>query len=205
MYLTLFHLVATSSLLKSNIHIFRSELILSSSKGSYDEQDIFGSEFRGKQQPTQVQQATKIEERLYWKGKSYTKKATVSSIYKSTEEFDNLRTTFLVDSVFISIVGLTVAWYFGTYKDAFSYGVGSILGLGYALLLGRYVQSIGKGGDGGASARFAPVILLVLLYAKNKETISFIPEFIGFSSYQLGSLLQIFNSNPYGDENDTKD
>lgn len=45
--------------------------------------------------------------------------------------------------------------------------------------------------------RFAPVILLIAVYSKNKEYVSIIPELLGFSSYQIGSLLQIFNEGAY--------
>ena len=42
-----------------------------------------------------------------------------------------------------------------------------------------------------------------MLYSKNKETIAIIPEIIGFFSYQLGSFLQMFNTNAYGDDDET--
>jgi hypothetical protein len=85
-----------------------------------------------------------------------------------------------------------------------------MLGLMYAALLGRYVESIGSdgrsgGGGGAGSARFAPVILLIAIYGKNKETVSIIPELLGFFGYQLGSFLQIFNENLYGDAEEVED
>eukprot|EP01041_Mallomonas_annulata_P013497 gene13497-28627_t len=163
---------------------------------------IFGAEFR-----KNTEKPLAYEEQIYWKGKAYVKKAVApEKVFKSKDEYERLRVTFLFDSVYVSLLGLCLAWFFGTYKDAFSYGVGSLLGLGYAILLGRYVQSIGTGSGGvGGPARFAPVFLLVLLYSKNKETISIIPEIIGFFSYQLGSLLQIFNTNAYGEDDMSSD
>lgn len=119
--------------------------------------------------------------------------------------YDNLRITFILDSIFISCIGLGLVMYFGTFKDTLSYTIGSLLGLSYVVLLGRYVEnlnSVGNGktaSSGAGGARFAPVILLVLLYGKNKDTISIIPEILGFFSYQIGSFLQIFNENAYGD------
>jgi len=114
------------------------------------------------------------------------------------EGFQNARVTFLLDSIFVSVIGLCLTWYFGSFKDSFSYGIGSVLGLAYAALLGRYVESLNTGkGSAGGSARFAPVILLIALYGKNKETISIIPELLGFFSYQVASFLQIFNEDLY--------
>ena len=114
------------------------------------------------------------------------------------EGFQNARVTFLLDSIFVSVIGLCLTWYFGSFKDSYSYGIGSVLGLAYAALLGRYVESLNTGeGSAGGSARFAPVILLIALYGKNKETISIIPELLGFFSYQVASFLQIFNEDLY--------
>lgn len=172
--------------------------------------DIFGAEFRLPELVSEAKQSDTIDsdlgyqEQLYWKGKAYVKKNIVQQkSAKNKEEYETLRQSFLFDSIYVSLLGLCVAWLFGTYKDAFSYGVGSILGAAYAILLSKYVRSIGTGAGGAdGAARFAPVFLLVILYSKNKDSISIIPEIIGFFSYQLGSLLQIFNSNAYGSEDE---
>jgi len=120
--------------------------------------------------------------------------------------FQNARVTFLVDSIFVSVIGLCLTWYFGSFKDFYSYGIGSILGLAYAVLLGRFVEGLNTSkGSAGGSARFAPVILLIALYGKNKETISILPELLGFFSYQVGSFLQIFNEDLYGENNEEID
>ena len=52
----------------------------------------------------------------------------------------------------------------------------------------------------GGNIRFLPVILLILVYSKNKDTVHIIPELIGFFTYQLGSLLQIFNEDLYQEQ-----
>ena len=81
------------------------------------------------------------------------------------------------------------------------------------MLLGGYVETLGgdaevddpdlqrrqKRAQTLGNIRFIPAIFLVLLYSKNKDTISFIPEFLGFFSYQLGSILQAFNTDAYGE------
>lgn len=133
----------------------------------------------------------------------YPKPLPVQKREEIMEGFQNARVTFLIDSIFVSMIGLTLTWYFGTFKDSYSYGIGSILGLAYATLLGRYVESLNTNkGSGGGSARYAPVILLIALYGKNKETISIIPELLGFFSYQVASFLQIFNEDLYKEKSD---
>ena len=158
--------------------------------------DVFGAEFRV---PEKGQEE---EEKVYWRGKTKYKMIAPEKREKIMEGYDNLRVTFLLDNLFVSAIGLCLVWSFGTYKDAFSYGVGSLLGTGYAALLARYVENLGSNGQGGVTgggggARFAPVVLLILLYAKNKEVISIIPELLGFFTFQIASLLQIFNDDPY--------
>lgn len=161
---------------------------------------IFGAEF-------QIG-ATKglEEEKTYWRGNIQYTEISPEKRGKVMKGYDNLRVTFLLDNLFISALGLCLLWSFGTYKDAFSYGVGSLLGTGYAALLARYVESLGSkqgGGAGGGAARFAPVVLLILLYSKNKDYISIVPEIMGFFTFQVASLLQIFNEDAYG-ESDQK-
>ena len=157
---------------------------------------IFGSEFKP------VDSAVPSEEKTYWRGNIQYTEISPEKRGKIMKGYDNLRITFLLDNLFISVLGLCLLWSFGTYKDAFSYGVGSLLGLGYAALLARYVESLGSkqgGGAGGGAARFAPVVLLILLYSKNKEFISIVPEILGFFTFQVASLLQIFNEDAYGE------
>ena len=178
--------------------------------------DVFGAEFAPAKETEQVgpdyssfkptKTAAELEPVRYWKGKPYrqlqTKGKSRDRVMKS---FDNLRVTFLADSAFVAALGLCGFWAFGTYKDVVSFGIGSVLGLGYAVLLGRYVEGIGGGGGqlrggGAGSARFAPVILLVVLYGKFRTQLSIVPELLGFFSYQLASLLQIFNESAYEEE-----
>lgn len=145
-----------------------------------------------------------IRDSTYWKGKRIAvipPSATRRS--KELAKFNNARVSFILDSVFMSSIGLCITWYFGTFIDSFSYFIGAVLGLGYANLLSKFVENLGTNQKSvGGNARFLPVILLILVYAKNKETVHIIPELLGFFSYQAGSLLQIFNSNLYGDEDD---
>lgn len=156
---------------------------------------IFGAEFT-------VVEKVPQEEKTFWRGNIQYTEITPEKRGKVMEGYDNLRVTFLLDNLFISALGLCLLWSFGTFKDAFSYSIGSVLGLGYAALLARYVESLGSksgGGAGGGAARFAPVVLLILLYSKNKEYISIVPEIMGFFTFQVASLLQIFNEDAYGE------
>jgi hypothetical protein len=47
------------------------------------------------------------------------------------------------------------------------------------------------------------VVLLILLYSKNKEYISIVPEILGFFTFQVASLLQIFNQDAYGESGES--
>lgn len=158
-------------------------------------EDIFGSEFT-------LPPKSPEQEKTYWRGNQQYTEISPEKRGKVMSGYNNLRITFLLDNLFISALGLCLLWSFGTYKDAFSYGVGALLGTGYAALLARYVESLGSksgGGAGGGAARFAPVVLLILLYSKNKEYISIVPEILGFFTFQVSSLLQIFNEDAYGE------
>lgn len=161
--------------------------------------DIFGSEFK-----LVVTSDQDEKDNTYWRGNRQYTVLSPKGREKAMDGYNNLRLTFLFDNLFISALGLCLIWGFGTFKDSFSYGIGSTLGLGYATLLSRYVESLGEGGGGGGggAARFAPVLLLILLYSKNKEYISIIPEILGFFTFQIASLLQIFNEDAYGEENE---
>ena len=62
--------------------------------------------------------------------------------------------------------------------------------------MGKTAAEMGSGGGEtgtGGSARFALVILLVLIAGKFKNDINLIPELVGFSIYQLSTLLQAFD------------
>lgn len=121
--------------------------------------------------------------------------------YKVMEGYNNVRKSVLADSLFIGLIGFNFIWLVGTYKDAYSFGIGAILGSAYTILLGKYVEKIGTANTSKTSdsLRFVPAILLIVLYAKFKTLISIIPELTGFfTSYQLASLLQAFNQNLYG-------
>lgn len=97
----------------------------------------------------------------------------------------------------MGLLGTSGAWCVSL-KAASSFGVGSALGTAYLVLLSRFVESLGKedsggggrgGGGGGGPARLALAGLLVLLVAKNKETLDLVPALGGFLAYQVGCLL----------------
>ena len=156
-------------------------------------EDIFGKEFES---------LSDLRTSVYWKGKQIAVlPRSETSKARQSETFNRVRATLILDSLFVSTLGLCLTWYFGTLADSFSYAIGSLLGLGYANLLSKYVESIGSPEKSmGGNARFLPVILLILVYAKNKETVHIIPELLGFFSYQIGSFLQMFNANLYDED-----
>ena len=161
--------------------------------------DVFGAEFLGESLPGWV--ADTETEYTNYKGETF-RTITPEKREVALAEFDRLRLTFVLDSMCVSFLGFCSVWVFGTLTDARGYALGALLGTAYSILLTRYVEGIGNDSRRSnlfGSLRFVPVILLVLLYSRNKTTISFIPEFVGFFSYQLGSLLQIFNKDAYGE------
>ena len=173
--------------------LFQSNLYGSSSQYDDVEGEIFGSEFLN-----QLKNPVDFKKRPR-KAISPAKRAEVM------QGFDRVRSTFLMDGLFIGALGLSLTMFVGTYKDSLSYGVGATLGIAYSLLLGKYVENIGsKKISGGAdSARFIPAVLLIVLYGKYKDIFSIIPELWGFfSTYKIATLLQIFNRNLYGDAED---
>ena len=156
--------------------------------------DVFNSQFKATKTKDEVYRSAQ-----YWKGKPYNK-VTVGETDRNVvmKDFDRARLAFLRDSVFVIAVGFAVVWSFGTLKDVRSYGFGSILGLMYSLLLGRFVENLGNGSGGaGGSARFAPVILLIAVYGKFKTELNLVPELLGFFTYQVSSFLQAFNEDLY--------
>lgn len=89
-------------------------LSTASTEISTDTDTIFGAEFK--------LDTTRAE--TYWKGnKQYTRISPLKR-KKVMTGYDNLRVTFLLDNLFISVLGLCLLWSFGTYKDAFSYATG---------------------------------------------------------------------------------
>ena len=111
---------------------------------------------------------------------------------EKVDEFNKLRVQLLSDNLYFVLIGICITWGFGSLIDVFSFTVGGIMGVLYFALLGRYVEGLGE--NGGGSIRFVPVILLVLLYGKFKTELHFIPELIGFFTYKISPLLQIFQN-----------
>ena len=152
-----------------------------------DDIDIFGSEFA----TVSNSQRKLLSEK--------------NSKAQALKAYSKARSTVLADSILISALGFSLTWYIGSLQDASSFALGSFFGICYSILLGRYVEKIGTNQKNRFSdaLRFAPVVILIALYGKFKLYISIIPELMGFfASYQLASLLQIFNDNLYNIEDE---
>lgn len=172
-----------------------------SDSGSKSQDDIFGAEFLAQQKELQLTVAslkTGVKKR---------QELQPEERQQVMNSYQKMRASYLSDSVLVAVLGLAVVLTVGTYKDALSYGLGSMMGLCYSVLLGKYVERIGTTTENKAvdGLRFAPVVFLVALYGKYRDVFSIIPELIGFIvSYQLSGLLQMFNEDPYG-ENEGKE
>jgi hypothetical protein len=166
---------------------------------STDNDDVFGAEF-STASSFLSQPAYNVALPPSQQMKLDRERKEMETAIKAKESFTNFRSTFLGDSVFVSLLGFSAVWYLGTFKDSYSFAIGSFLGILYSILLGRYVEKLGTGEKNrfGDAIRFAPVVLLIALYGKLKLYISIVPELMGFfTSYQLASLLQIFNERAY--------
>ena len=168
---------------------------LSRTRAAAADDTIFGAEF--KEEDKGILILTKNKDGLGYKEEKL-KQIDPLRRQKVMTGYDNMRSSFVVDSIFVSLLGLCATWSFGTYRDAISYGIGALLGGAYAVLLGSFVEKVGsEEKNTSGNLRFAPVILLIAVYSKNKEYVSILPELLGFFSYQIGSLLQIFNKGAY--------
>jgi hypothetical protein len=121
---------------KENSHLKLRALSQISDDSEVVNDEIFGSEFKA------VDSAAPSEEKTYWRGNIQYTEISPEKRGKIMKGYDNLRISFLLDNLFISVLGLCLLWSFGTYKDAFSYGVGSLLGLGYAALLEEELEVV---------------------------------------------------------------
>ena len=170
-------------------YLKRRDFILLDNKLQISDDEIFGAEFdslKYKELQKSIELNINSQEQ--------------SKRVDTMDGYNKLRSTFLADSIFISLLGFSAFWYLGSYKDSLSFAFGATLGIAYSILLGKYVERIGtsKKNKLGDSLRFAPVILLIGIYGKFKTELSIIPELLGyFVSYQFGSLFQIFNQSLY--------
>lgn len=160
--------------------------------------DVFGQEFTVKRTSLPVEiVTTNIPQQL-----TNNRLEDLSPKEKSMQSYQRMRFSLFSDSLLVSIISFCAVWYFFPLKESVSFGVGSAMGIVYSLLLGRFVERLGTSRENRASdgLRFAPVVILVLLYAKFKTIFSLIPELSGFVvSYQLAAFLQAFNDDPYGE------
>lgn len=108
----------------------------------------------------------------------------------------------LFDSIWLSAIGLALCWAAFSLQTSVSYGLGAVLGFGYITLLGRTVEAMGTAGPGAGvgQARFAMVILLVLIAGKYRDFVQVIPALVGFSTYQIASFLQAFDTQDVTDK-----
>lgn len=72
-----------------------------------------------------------------------------------------------------------------------NYLLGMMGGLVYLRLLGRGIAQLGKGGDPLGAARWGIFIGLIVL-ASRLESLQILPIFLGFLSYKVTLLIQLF-------------
>lgn len=116
------------------------------------------------------------------------------------EKFSKRRIALVGDTVYIGFIIFCVLWTVSANPFvAFSYALGTTMGVAYSYGLGRYVESVGASvddqgvaqGAGVGEARFAFLILLFIFVGKfRSQGLLEIPSIAGFFTYQLASLRQ---------------
>ena len=105
----------------------KKKLSINSSKEKGEEDinidSIFGSEFVSINtqivKPT-IQQEEQDATITFKKGERivYPKRLPTEKRNEIMKGFQNAKVTFLVDSIFVSLIGICLTWYFGTFKDS---------------------------------------------------------------------------------------
>lgn len=121
-----------------------------------------------------------------------------------------LRARLLGDTVTVGVLGFCAAWGFGSQRDAVSFGLGTMTGLGYVWLLARGVDRLTTGaresggqsgaGDGLQAARVGLLAAVVVGAAKRTEEFSVVMVVLGFLSYKVASLLPLVTGEAFESE-----
>ena len=116
------------------------------------------------------------------------------------ESFTKRRLGLVADTAYIGFFIFCALWCVSANPFvAFSYALGTTMGLLYSYGLGRYVETVGASiddegatqGAGLGEARFAFLILLLIFVGKFRSMgLVEIPSIAGFFTYQLASLKQ---------------
>jgi hypothetical protein len=120
---------------------------------------------------------------------------------EAQEKFQKRRLALVTDTAYFGFFIFCLLWaFFDNPFIAFSYSLGSVLGLAYAYGLGRYVEKFGGNTDedfesaqgaGVGDARLAFLLLLIVFIGKFRSAgLVEVPAIAGFFTYQLASLSQ---------------
>ncbi len=92
--------------------------------------------------------------------------------------------------VITAVLGIAIAlfvWPVYGLNAAVSFLLGSAVGSAYFRLLGRHVESLGKGRDRLAQLRFV-VVSLAFIISLRWEVLEFLPTFLGFLTIKVAIL-----------------
>ena len=121
-------------------------------------------------------------------------RAAKEAARKRTElEYEAQKSQMLQDHAFLSLMGVTIMWSAFNLQITVSYVVGTFLGGLYIYLLQRQVDSVGASTIEEVSRLPPPIVvpvIMVLLVAKNPNTIMLLPTFAGFGTNYLATLLE---------------
>jgi len=108
------------------------------------------------------------------------------SVAQTRQEYERLKLELVGLTVALGVAGTVGCYLFFSQEASISFGVGSLGGLAYLVLLARRVDA----GIGGPAGIVIPVALALL--ARKYDALDMFPSLIGFFMYKAAVLLHVF-------------
>jgi ATP synthase protein I len=109
---------------------------------------------------------------------------SVKSEVDSMSEFAIYQRKLMVISSVLGIAIALVVWPVYGFSAAVSFLLGSAVGSAYFRLLGRHVESLGKGRDRLGQLRFV-IVSFAFILSLRWEVLDFLPTFLGFLTIKV--------------------
>jgi len=117
---------------------------------------------------------------------------------ESLAEYEEIKKELVADTAFVGSLGFSCATAFLPQMGALSYMLGMFGSIGYSVLLTKSADGMGSlGMDTSQLQRFGLLFALILICAKNPDTVQILPVLFGFFvPYKVASLRSAFVSLP---------
>ena len=118
---------------------------------------------------------------------------------ESLQEYEEIKKELVSDTAFVGALFFSCATAFGSKAAALSYFLGMLGSIAYSVLLTKTADNMGGGGgmDTSQAQRFGLLFILIIICAKNPDTVQILPVLFGFFvPYKLASLRPAFVSLP---------